>query len=292
MNRQVKCESCDEYFAASRSRCPHCGAKRQASAKRAGSGSGGPLKDKNLIIGIVVILILIIVVVIVLVQSLKGGDEATTGDASPTPSGGISEVSDPNASPIPSSDSLFPTEEIPAEAITLNNLEFNITVGSYFVLEPILTPLNATSEVLWSSADPSIASVNPNDGTVSGLAEGTTTITAFAGSVQSTCTVTVYAQGFPPSGSGAAAGTGGGTVVATGKLSSTDFTLSKSGSNKLDKTYTLKLDGHTDGEYVSSDPKVATVSDNGVVTAVGKGHAVITVTYNGATYKADVYVKN
>lgn len=58
------------------------------------------------------------------------------------------------------------------------------------------------------------------------------------------------------------------------QLSRTDFTLSSAGSK-----YQLKATGAPDKcTFVSSDPKVATVAENGTVTAVAPGTAIITVT--------------
>lgn len=64
-------------------------------------------------------------------------------------------------------------------------------------------------------------------------------------------------------------------------LSSEDFTLFYPGEET-----TLKVKNAPEGaviSYVSSDPTVATVSENGLVTAVGSGTADITVTVGGQT---------
>jgi hypothetical protein len=289
-DRQVKCESCDQYYPATRSKCPHCGAKRQISSRRSGGLFAG---NRSIIIGTSILVVLIVIVIVIVVRSFGSSDDDGTfnGDASPMPSGQINEAvsADPSASP--SDEPLFPVEEITAEAITLIDTEFLLTVGAYFDLVPILSPLDATTAVIFSSVNPEIATVDPETGNVKGVGEGTTTIAAFAGSAQATCTVTVIGQSFTPGSSGNSSGSNsGGTIIAMGKLSNADFTLSKSDNKKYGKTYTLKLDGHTDGEYYSNNTKVATVSERGVVTAIGKGHTTIKVTYNGAEYIAEVHV--
>lgn len=61
------------------------------------------------------------------------------------------------------------------EDITLSPLEDSIIIGDTIQIEKTIYPEDATIGVIWSSTNPSIASVN-NKGLVTGLSEGTTTI--------------------------------------------------------------------------------------------------------------------
>ena len=70
-------------------------------------------------------------------------------------------------------------------------------------------------------------------------------------------------------------------------LNQTSVKLTKEGAT-FQLRYTTEPD--TDGipSFTSSDPKVATVAEDGTIKAVAPGQATITVTYDGATAKASV----
>ena len=79
---------------------------------------------------------------------------------------------------------------VPATEISLNKQATTLTVGSTETLKATLTPSCSTSTVIWSSNNTSVATVD-NNGEVTAMATGTTTITAKAGSKTAACTVTV-----------------------------------------------------------------------------------------------------
>jgi uncharacterized protein YjdB len=82
-----------------------------------------------------------------------------------------------------------PTGIIEVTGITLDKEELSMTVGSKSTLTATISPVNATDKtVTWSSEDESIATVN--DGEVTAIKAGTTTITATAGGKTARCTVT------------------------------------------------------------------------------------------------------
>lgn len=81
------------------------------------------------------------------------------------------------------------------ESVALNKSSLSITVGATERLTATITPANVTNNtVLWSSSDPSIASVDDN-GVVTGVNAGTVRIvvTTNDGRLNATCDVTVYA---------------------------------------------------------------------------------------------------
>ena len=76
--------------------------------------------------------------------------------------------------------------------ITLDKSTASVEAGKTTQLTATLQPSGATGTVTWTSSNSSIASVN-NNGRVTGVAEGTATITATCGDYHASCTVTVTA---------------------------------------------------------------------------------------------------
>ena len=77
--------------------------------------------------------------------------------------------------------------------VSLNQSSLSVSVGESASLKATVTPSNADEQtVTWTSSRPSVAKVS--GGTVTGVAEGTATITASVGGKSATCTVTVKAR--------------------------------------------------------------------------------------------------
>ncbi len=129
--------------------------------------------------------------------------------------------------------------------------------------------------VTYVSSDSSVVTVDAN-GTVTAVGSGTATITAVMGDKKFTCIARCNL--------GDSAETGDGVFF---KISSTDVTLFRAG-----ETFTLSItdqDGKSVGvNWHTSNTAVCTVDLNGKVTAVGKGTATISATYNGQTYSCIV----
>jgi uncharacterized protein YjdB len=148
-----------------------------------------------------------------------------------------------------------------------------LNAGKTVTLKGTMTPSNTTDKLTWSSSNAKIASVDKN-GTVKAVAPGTATITVKTTSGK-TATFKVTVK-----------------VPATSvKLNKTSVTVNKG------KTYTLQgtisPSNSTDTlTWSSSNSKVAKVSSKGVVTAVAKGTATITVkTTSGKKATCKVTVK-
>lgn len=89
------------------------------------------------------------------------------------------------------------TVETPAvTSITLNRTVETVMIGSSLTLKATVRPANANAGVVWVSSNPSIATVS-NSGTVLGLLEGSTTITASAGGITAICDITVISKEVP-----------------------------------------------------------------------------------------------
>ena len=73
--------------------------------------------------------------------------------------------------------------DIPSRSVRITHKEYTINVDGYFTLTARMDPAASTDYVRWESADPSIATVNP-DGTVIGVSKGTVEIYAITTSGQ------------------------------------------------------------------------------------------------------------
>ncbi|MFR0556730.1 Ig-like domain-containing protein, partial [Pseudoscardovia radai] len=170
-------------------------------------------------------------------------------------------------------------ERIDVTGVTISTDSLELVEGQNGTLTASVAPSNATDKTItWESSDPSVATVN--GGVVTAVKAGTATITATSSNGKTaTCTVTVKAK--TPE-----------RIDVTGVTISTDslelvegqngtLTASVAPSNATDKTIT----------WSSSDDSVATVN-NGIVTAVKEGGAIIKATASNGKYaQAVVTVK-
>jgi uncharacterized protein YjdB len=171
-----------------------------------------------------------------------------------------------------------PAAPIPVTAISLNKSATTIGIGSSETLTVNYTPADANTgkAVSWSSSNTSIATVD-NSGKVTGVAAGSATITATSttdNNITASCAVTVQA-----------------VAVTSVSINPTSANLQLGGSTDL--TYTVLPANATDKSvsWSSSNTSVATVN-NGHVTAIAAGTAIITVTTTdgGQTAKCTVTV--
>ena len=81
--------------------------------------------------------------------------------------------------------------------VTLNKTELSLTVGESATLTATVTPANATDKsVMWSSSDPSVATVE--NGRITAVGEGTATVTVTTSNGKTaSCTVTVKEKVIP-----------------------------------------------------------------------------------------------
>ena len=128
-------------------------------------------------------------------------------------------------------------------------------------------PENATDKsVTWSSSDSSVATVD-NNGKVTAVSEGqaTITVTTNDGGFTDTCQVTVNQKIIH---------------VTSVSLNKGSLTLDEGDSDTLAATVLPENATDKSVTWTSSDSSVASVDNNGKVTAVSEGQATITVTTN------------
>lgn len=126
--------------------------------------------------------------------------------------------------------------------------------------------------VSWSSADTEIATV-AEDGTVTGVAPGTTTVTATSEGISVTCQVTV------------------GYRAEVAQLDAQNLTLQVGGTAVLTPAVYPGQDVIDTVVWESSDPAITTVSEDGTVTAVAEGTATVTFRCGAAVASCTVKVE-
>lgn len=189
-------------------------------------------------------------------------------------------------------DSTAPATPGAATGITLSKTDFTLTPNESWTIKATVTPEDWNGTVTWTSSNTRIATVSA-DGTVTNVNTSSqllsVTITATAGDL--TATAKVYCRGgSTPSTDPDDEPSGSGSTELT--LNKEDFTLYVNGSAS-NRTTTMKVtSGDTNVVWSISDTSVATIDENGKVTAVGKGKATITATApDGSTATCIVRVR-
>ena len=170
------------------------------------------------------------------------------------------------------------TVKTSVQSITLNETSLLMNIGDNYTLAATVSPIDATyPTVVWTSSDTAISTVNQL-GEITAVGAGSVTITAQAEGISEQCTIS------------------NATPVTGVVLSSSNETVSKGKSFILTATVSPSNATNKTVTWTSSDNNVATVEQNGNVTAVEKGTATITATADGkkssCTVKVVVYVKS
>ena len=157
-------------------------------------------------------------------------------------------------------------DEINVTSVSISDSEISVRAGNTSQLTATVSPSGATkNSVSWMTSDPGIAGVS-STGLVTGIKEGTATITAQADGITASCAVTVSKNS-----------------VASVSLSYGRKTM------YVGDVFALSAVVHPDDAthktivWNTSDSSVATVTQQGVVTAQGKGTATITAEADGIT---------
>ena len=157
--------------------------------------------------------------------------------------------------------------------ILLDEEEIQITINQNYRINATLTPQDAVNKlIVWFSDAENVATVS-EDGVVSAISVGTATITAKCGEVSATCKVTVK------------------PILATSIILNKETLELVIGENEA-LTATVKPENTTYKTIVwsSSNEEVATVSEDGVVTAVSGGEVTITATCGDVSASCTVTV--
>ncbi len=163
----------------------------------------------------------------------------------------------------------------------ISNISFEkeklvMVINNIHRLELLITPNDKTiPNIIWTSSNPSVASVGI-DGTVTAISSGTATITATTpAGLKANCEITVSND--------------------SNLLEKIEFeTTSK--TMYISETYQTNLKITPSSfvgtiKYTSSDPKVATISDQGNIKALAIGTTTITATSNNKTATLNIKVE-
>ena len=175
-------------------------------------------------------------------------------------------VSDPTGA---KSDSCAVTVYATATEITLNKQSAELYVGEEETIVATIIP-QGTKSATFASSDETIATVD-NNGKVVAIKAGSATITATVDKITAQCTVTVYNKA---------------TAIAL-DIQSIDM---YSGETHTLVVTATPSEGIRKASFATLDEKVATVDENGVITAVGAGSTTITATLDDVTASVTVTV--
>ena len=157
---------------------------------------------------------------------------------------------------------------IPVSSIILSQTSVNIHQGKAFTISPTVYPANATNKSIeWSSSNTSIATVDQN-GKVTAKSAGTATITATAtdgSGITASCLVTVIIP------------------VSSINLNQTTASIYQNSTITLSPTVLPTNATNKTLNWQSSNTYIATVDQNGLVTARNIGRATITATTTDET---------
>ena len=167
--------------------------------------------------------------------------------------------------------------------LPLNKSDFTLPVGDPDVQLKVSGD-DGTKDYTWVSQDPAIATVD-SKGKVHAVANGTVNVLVSDGSRKGVCLVRVKGGSAPVS-------TGDETTAHTpttgAKHNKTDFTMAIG-----EMSVQLTVQGVTTNvTWTSSNTSVATVSDKGLVKAVGTGRCTVTASFDGQSLECIVRVKN
>ena len=154
--------------------------------------------------------------------------------------------------------------KIAVEAVMISTYSISLTEGGSSTVSATVFPTNATNkEVFWTTSDPSVATVE--SGLVNAVSAGkaTITVTTEDGGKKATCEVTVKAK----------------VIDVTGvSLDMPTLTLEKGSTGTLTATIAPSDATNKSVIWSSDNEAVATVSEEGVVSALSAGKTIVTVT--------------
>lgn len=245
-----RCAKCGRIYPSSYRQCPYCADQGGGRRSRPSSPPEQVLlflqeNRDRIFLACTAVFLLIAVLGIILTRCSVPEESSKPQEPSP-PTGQQQDKDPPPEDPLP-------------DPLTISQTTLTVYVGEGMEL----SVTGGSEDVpVWSSADESIATVT--DGLVIGRAPGTVTVTASRGLEKVACTVTVAIK----------------SPDVEVYLNRTDFTLRPKDPPFQMQVKVRETRKAYQGTVVWSvaDPGVATVSETGLVTRVGRGTTVVTAT--------------
>ena len=151
----------------------------------------------------------------------------------------------------------FVNKAVKATNVVLDKTELTLNRGMKYSLTMTVTPATFTDKVSWKSTNVDVAAI-AEDGTVTAKGAGQATIKITVGDVSATCKVNVVQP------------------VTSIYLNKTSLEMTALDTYQLQASVYPSEANNKEVSWESSDEKVATVDENGLVQAKEKGTAVIT----------------
>ncbi len=266
-NDVIRCENCGEDYSVTYKRCPFCderpgrgGGSGRRVANTRGGGYGrpvNPIQVAGLVISVLLILTAVFIVVRFIGAPLFGGGKKPGNDSSVSTSHSQSSTGSQSA-PKPQA----------VQSIALSESAFDLDSGATHQLTASLVPADATGSIIWSTSDPSAATVDAT-GLVTNLNSGSAnvsvTITASCGEISAEAVVNCKAGGTTTPGGTAVSGSQGVIINADSGLNirsgpGREYNVVASATNGSTVTilgeengwYQIRYNGSNTG-YVSKD---------------------------------------
>ena len=200
---QVTCRRCKHKFSALRQRCPKCNTRVVHQSSRVpgttpdmvkGTASNARVAENRkwqLIFGAILIVAVIVAFIVMITVSVKNADNPANPDKPDIPQISAMPTPDPTAAPDPQDMPEITQLLIYYYSDNKTGGGFTTEVGSKTPLIAVWYPQNLLDvEYTWSSSDENVATIG-QDGTVTAVGTGTTTITLTCYGKTAECTVMV-----------------------------------------------------------------------------------------------------
>ena len=170
----------------------------------------------------------------------------------------------------------FVDRQVSATSASLDQTALTLNKGASGQLTLTVTPEDFTDEVVWKSSDTAVVTVS-DTGLVKAVGVGTATIKVSVGKASASCKVTVLQP------------------VTSISLNRSSLTMEATDTFQLQASVYPSNAADQRVQWTSSDPAVASVDENGLVTALKKGTATVTAAAldgSGVTRTCQVTVSN
>ena len=170
----------------------------------------------------------------------------------------------------------FVDRQVSATSASLDQTALTLNKGASGQLTLTVTPEDFTDEVVWKSSDTAVVTVS-DTGLVKAVGVGTATIKVSVGKASASCKVTVLQP------------------VTSISLNRSSLTMEATDTFQLQDSVYPSNAADQRVQWTSSDPAVASVDENGLVTALKKGTTTVTAAAldgSGVTRTCQVTVSN